>query len=762
MAQRSARARSKLDKITAANGGPSHPNQNQQKDRRPGPGIGGLGGARLGSGGLLTPSASSISGSSSSRNSLQSSPPQRISKGTLRSFFDAQSEKLRGRLTNGSQRKEGGDAGSTRFYTGLGGGLSGASHGSAGSGGMAGIAAMAEERIDLQRWEGSGSRGELWDGAGSGKKDLELWYPDGDTLVYLTHKPLPSRNPQGLYKPPTPQPSFRLRSAALRNSGSQYLISLLDEYLQQDQPPPKSYNEISEEPHFREQRMDYEYQLHRTKTQDSMTSSRSTTTQTQNASEDGITYRLYFPTPSRLDNIMQHRHHLTTRNFFAVLCNKSLVGITFGQTLIDLLERTEQYLSSASSQYCIGDRPISDIEAFFNSGTNTSQRPTSPTATINSLNLILNYLLTREFDDVRNWPEGAAGLVVFSERAIKLLTTTTNQSPSETSETLTTLWREGFVHCTGMLSSLQLLPCWRDISPITKALIDRASLEIQVRVSNADSQICGFNFGDIWPESLSGSPARIAFDRFQKCLNKHYAEQLGAGNWPPQDGKVSRSLYMLLLRDFEMLYAYLVDRDSVWQGDNIVNRRDKSIHIDDDFLPISAILSSFDSSCNLPPIPHPFPLVPAISTNPKSTKNKTNLFLSRPTTAELALSFLTSSNLSILHDTPHANPLQESFVHHEKSIPATEIHPQAARKGRWVMVYCVLQILRDVVGEEAEEGTKWRGDVEYWVNPRLRGTPPWCGGAGMGRVNGREKVGRDFKRRKDDTESGDEGDDEME
>jgi len=160
MAQRSARARSKLDKIAAANGttGPHLPPRN--------PTAGHGGGARLGSGGLLTPSASSVSGSST-----RNSQPPRIGKGALRSFFDAQGEKLRGRLAHANQRRD--TDGATSFYVGLGGGV-GLGHGSrSGGGGLSGLSSLStigEERVQVRRWEGNGSRGEYWDGGGQGKE----------------------------------------------------------------------------------------------------------------------------------------------------------------------------------------------------------------------------------------------------------------------------------------------------------------------------------------------------------------------------------------------------------------------------------------------------------------------------------------------------------------------------------------------------------------------------------------------------------------
>lgn len=746
MAQRSARARSKLDKITAANGTAApHPSQ-----RRPALGHGA---ARLGSGGLLTPSASSVSGSST-RNSQ---PPPRIGKGALRSFFDAQGEKLRGRLAHGTQRRD--TDGATSFYAGLGGGV-GLGHGNRGGhGGLSGLGTIGEERVQVRRWEGTGSRGENWDGGGQGKKDLDLWFPDGDTLVYLTDKPLPPRNPLDLYKPPVPQPSFRLRSSVLRRTDSMYLVSLLEASTRDRPMTPAEIAEEFPAHQTEEQLMDYEYQLRRTRTLELTSSAASADTQstarTQDTFENGITYRLYFPAPARCDKTMRHRFHLATRNFFAMLFGQPLVGITVGQALTDLMERTDKYLFAGPSpmEYDLADRGISEIESPFGSFSTAGSTPAQErkTSSPSSVAMVLDYIDARELSDVRNWAEGAAGLLVWSERAGSDAALRLSLTPHDLHR-VESLWREGFVHCTGLLSSLQMLPEWREISPITKALIDRASLEIQVRVSNADARMAGFNFHDMWPVSSAGPPpARLSFDRFQKFLVKHYASRFGS--WPPPEGRFTRTLYLHLQRDFTTLYSYLVDQDAVWSPPHdqptpssrraILKPGNPTWRADDEFLPMADILSTFDDRENHPPIPHPFPLVPptnragAAMISPSgsggSKKQKGFSFAAanprnrgaagNPGAAQAALALSESTNIEALRSSTTSNPLLEAFQVHEKSTPAHEISPHDARKGRWIMIYGVLQSLASVAVDAP--GISWAEGVEYWINPKLRDTPPW-------------------------------------
>lgn len=149
MAQRSARARVKLDKISSVAPTPaaSHPHSHSRTSNK--------GVSKAGAGGLITPSTSS--GSGSSRGSFQQHSSPKIGKSSLRSFFDSHSERLRGRLLHGSSlNKKDGHGGGYGAAAGQGLGLGGGLFG--------------EEKTVVKRWEGGGRRGEVWDGFGRGRK----------------------------------------------------------------------------------------------------------------------------------------------------------------------------------------------------------------------------------------------------------------------------------------------------------------------------------------------------------------------------------------------------------------------------------------------------------------------------------------------------------------------------------------------------------------------------------------------------------------
>lgn len=504
--------------------------------------------------------------------------------------------------------------------------------------------------------------------------------------------------------------------------------------------------------------------------------------------EEGVLHRLYFPAPLSGDKIATLRHHLTTRNFFAILFNKALVGITLGQTLLDLVERTDLYLSLPNPlAYDLVDRGMSEIESPYGSllGPSGSSTQCPRIGSAHTQKLIVDYIRKREFDDVRNWPEGAAGLLVWAERAGTAGGLGYGLGGGEMGMGgIEGLWREGFVHCTGMFARLEGGGEWGEISPITRALIERKSLEIQVRVATSDQRLSNFNFTDMWPTtSAAYPPARIAFDKFQKFLVKHY--QARFGSWPPQtpDGRFSRMLYVQLQRDFAALYDYLVDRDVSWGGSNPVEQTPMNHHhhhphsvgvsspvnrklvklgfphwrADDEDLQMTDILLAFDDKHNYPQIPHPFPLVPHAMSSPTKLKLGTSSASSAagrffqgasrrasiPNTATqhittpfipssaaekaAALSLSESTNIESLLSSSVSNSLVDAFAKHEKSLSPSEVDPHDARKGRWLLIYGILQTLATVSVDAP--GIKWTEGVDYFLCAKLRDTPPWKRGA---------------------------------
>lgn len=316
-----------------------------------------------------------------------------------------------------------------------------------------------------------------------------------------------------------------------------------------------------------------------------------------------ISYEIYFPPPSNLSRLEQLRYHITTRNIFALLCHVSLVGFSLHQALSDLHRRLEEY---------------------------------SPPGHVDNLLTMMSYISARGLDDVRNDPETAIGLLAWSE------------DPKVRWEEA---WRETFVHAAGLYSTnrgratIDSCADFKGLSPITRALLERAGLETQLRLQAAEERLAAFSFGDMWPlsvslqPSLSGSscssPAKEAADRLQQFFLEHY-RSLNGGQWPPplpSDGNaddaqdmdsgeatwLTRTVTQSLQKDFGALYDYLVNRDIVWDVSETRPSRkwlmvsesgNKAFEADTIDLPITDMLIEFDNKQRYPHIPHPYPLVP--------------------------------------------------------------------------------------------------------------------------------------------------------
>ncbi|KAI9766639.1 MAG: hypothetical protein M1840_006450 [Geoglossum simile] len=570
------------------------------------------------------------------------------------------------------------------------------------------------EETRIKRWLGGGKPPQPWNKL---RKDPELWDSTGDTLVFFGHE---------THQTSRPPPSFRISSSVLEETESAFLITILREgytYNEYNLPPsPESVQSTDlnsggspgdqqSGPGIhdglgspdRNQSSGFRRHVRAPSTSERsysrMKSKHPTpplSEATSNDREYPILHEIYFPAPlnqSRTDTL---RHHLTTRNFFALLLGKSLVGLSFCQALLDLYERLEMYMP-----------PDSD-----NAG------------------LMIDYIATKGFDDVRNDPASAIGLLIWSEgEGVRWQEG----------------WREAYVNCAGMYNRLHNVQEYRQITPITRALLDRTNLELQVRVQQAETRLAAFDLTDMWPmASAAPPPSRAAFDRFRKFLVKFYETVYWA--WPPQgagdrtdNSWLTRDLTLRLQRDFGALYDFLVDRDLVWDESeerssrkwNIVSKKLRpTFRADSEDLPITDIFVAFDNRHRYPHIPHPFPLVPDSQpvTHHKqplffgsSKKSKTSEDRARERLAALAYSEAT--NIYLLGSEFVSNDLVEAFTRFEKSDRPGEINPYDARKGRWVLLYGILQVLATVSVDTPN--LRWKDEVPYFLNPRLRGTPPW-------------------------------------
>ena len=412
--------------------------------------------------------------------------------------------------------------------------------------------------------------------------------------------------------------------------------------------------------------------------------------------EAQIRHEIHFPAPDGASRTEILRHHITTRNFFAFLLNKPLVGLTLYQALIDLHERLLMLMP----------------------------RDTNPTE------MIRQFLMHNHLHNICNNPAAAAGFLAYSEDDEV-------QWPEG--------WREGFVHCSGMYTMLRGLPEFRDISHISKTLLERSHLELQARVQVVEDRFSGFNFDDMWPSHNIQSPAaRVSFERFRRFLLQFYEKRYRT--WPPRgtqnsDGNwLTRIVACHLQKDFGALYDYYVDRDVAWAetkepGERYrVMVRKKSgavIKINSDGLDLAELFVNFDHKNKYAHIPHPYPLLPESMPveDMRKAQPKQSLFTSKAKAVEKQIvhAYSVASNALLIGSDVATNSLVEAFQRFERTDHLGDMDPRDARKGRWILLFGILQVLSHVSADTPE--LWFKDDVSYFLNPQLKGTPPWMMGA---------------------------------
>ncbi|KAI1463247.1 uncharacterized protein F4812DRAFT_255161 [Daldinia caldariorum] len=556
----------------------------------------------------------------------------------------------------------------------------------------------------IKRWISAGRPAQRWNKL---RKDPELWDPNGDVLVFF------GRRGQS----PRPNPSFRLSSHIIEATESRFLITLLREGSTEDEYDPRvhvSQSPIGAPPMLRS---------HSTHPQLSYNLGRNgqptppVSEDTSLTDIDGqISYEMYFPTPPTMGKVEALRYAITTRNIFALLYHASPVGLSLSQALSDLLERLKAYMPTEAD----------------------------------NLGTILNYLSARGIDDPRNDPETAVSLLAWSE------------TPEVRWEEG---WCEAFAHCTGMYSRLEACADFKFVTPVTRALLDRAYLETQLRVQAAEERLAEFSCEDIWPTTgpVARGSAKDTAERLRQFFISHYAKV--HGYWPPPEAGartaegeetwLSRTLARQMQKDFGALYDYLVNRDIVWDETEERSSRkwmmvsesgNKSFEADTPDLPLTDMLIQFDNRMRFPHIPHPYPLVPesivlnntssASSSRERFKKDKNSSANNakqasddRNAERRAQFAYTEATNIYILGSDFKHSDLIESFVKFEKTDQVGALDPFVARRGRWVLIYCILQALASVSVDAPN--IRYKDNVSYHLSPRFKDskTPPWKHGA---------------------------------
>ena len=119
-----------------------------------------------------------------------------------------------------------------------------------------------------------------------------------------------------------------------------------------------------------------------------------------------------------------------------------------------------------------------------------------------------------------------------------------------------------------------------------------------------------------------------------------------------------------------------------------------------------------------------YPLLPPSISPPSATKK--SLLRGKKTDkvreSRVAHAYAEASNAFQLGRVYAENRLLKAFVHFEEIDQPGEIDPREARRERWIIIYCILQVLAGIAVDVPYLSFKGAG---YFLNARLQGFPPW-------------------------------------
>lgn len=535
-----------------------------------------------------------------------------------------------------------------------------------------------------KEWLGKGLAPQSWHHSKI-RQDPQLWDELGDVLVYTQHS-FPSMGREDITA------SFRVQSHIIQGSHMNYLRNAmtLSKQPRMGMPPSPvgSPGFAARQPYQR--RAGPHPGIYTPPASEYNPDSYDT----------AASYEIFLPLPSEFMNKSEAEilhFNVTSRNALAIICKASLVGKDLSKGLIEAQRRLEGWFGE---------------EGYTAAG------------------LLAEYLHHRELDDMRNNPAIAIAMMGWSE------------SPGVR---WSDMYRESFVHLAGMYGRTQLYSEFKTaVSRTTRELLNHANYNMQMRVKKAEDRLKDLDFSDLWPPSSNPPPSYGAFER----IRSFFLSELSAvhGSWPPQtpigeDYWLTRDVTQSLQKDFGALYDYLVDRDVEWDcveerpGPKWGFKRDgKPIEGNSPDLPLTTLLLNWDNKEELEHIPAPYPLLP--ESIPVKQSSKDNLFKVNASKKPLppkddkmaqrkfALAYTQSTNIFKLDPDAPPNAWVESYMDFEKADQATSVDPRDARRGRWILIYGILQVLSGISVDTPRMKYPQVGFC-YHISPSLAGVPPW-------------------------------------
>ena len=368
------------------------------------------------------------------------------------------------------------------------------------------------------------------------------------------------------------------------------------------------------------------------------------------------------------------RSHIATRNFFAWLCRKPLVGHYLGDALADLYHRMGIWRS----------------------------------ASVDNVEEILIYADLMGYSNVEHRPDNALAMLAFAERA-----------------RIPHVWIDSFAHCTGMNSQIGGSCEFGAVSRPTKALITRAYLEMDLHLDRTSRRLVNFLDEELSASYLGLSEgARKHLDNFRSFLHSHCVGKYGY--WPPfNPTNYPRDLYHDLYHDFNSLYHFLADKSS-----------NSQTHLDKPAtggICVKQNLQSFDSRHKFNPLPYSSPLLPTSTHDGKTRSQKSIRSLKRMRDSSASRSNQVDRNRSLLHAATNRDDgdslqsrLVQQYIEWEERYAAhadEKVSILEARKVRWILIYGMLQTVFSAI--QAPPEVRDAANARYPLCILTTGLPAW-------------------------------------
>jgi hypothetical protein len=319
----------------------------------------------------------------------------------------------------------------------------------------------------------------------------------------------------------------------------------------------------------------------------------------------------------------------------------------------------------------------------------------------------------------------------------------------------TELYNECFAHAVGKYDAVEDIksPLFNEISPNTRARLERAHLDLQQRQKSVDVRLTNFDFPSLFAGIAASTSSeeskfvhfkawRSNFMAMRKQIMSYYKDL--HGQWPPKasskknnfvEGGLNRLVLKGLYADLCSLYDLLADREALTtRSYDAPTDEQETSTVDRTAAALRRVLSEYDRSSPpvQPPIPFDIPRIPTMATvepnypflGPKEQNNSSTRKLKD---YEIKLLLAKSHSLYADYKTPFLEMYQAFEEKEARGKNCSELADQ--RYGHWIFLYAVIQSL-PMLAVDAP-GLRFTQGVEYFLCEPPMGSAPWIEDAGQ-------------------------------